>query len=164
MIKKILVSQPKPSSDKSPYYDIAKHREQVGMSQEDLAEKLGIPQSSISRWESGKVQPRAETIEKVKAIIEEKKVERKEQGIMTFTVIKSSNSETRAMDGYHFVGIAQIDKTAAPDHSENWYYDQVDSFYDGWEKICRGDDGKLYLVDFDIFSHKPLVWCEIEED
>ncbi|MBQ6164802.1 MAG: transcriptional regulator [Clostridia bacterium] len=53
-----------------PYFDIARAREQAGMSQEELAEKLGVPQSSVSRWESGKVQPRAETLDKIRAILD----------------------------------------------------------------------------------------------
>lgn len=52
-----------------PYFDIAKRREQIGMSQEELAQKLGVPQSSVSRWESGKVRPRSETIEKIQSIL-----------------------------------------------------------------------------------------------
>ena len=39
-IKKILVSQPKPSSEKSPYYDIA--------------EKYGVTYQAVSKWENGK--------------------------------------------------------------------------------------------------------------
>ena len=40
MIKKILVSQPKPASDKSPYYDIAN---------EYGVELVFLPRSSVSR-------------------------------------------------------------------------------------------------------------------
>jgi len=49
-----------------PYYDIAAHREAAGMTQEALAEKLGVPQSTISRWESGKVRPRPDMMARIK--------------------------------------------------------------------------------------------------
>lgn len=52
-----------------PYFDIAKKREQIGMSQEELARQLGVPQSSVSRWESGKVRPKADTLEKIRGIL-----------------------------------------------------------------------------------------------
>ena len=52
-----------------PYYDIAKRREDVGVSQEELAGELGVPQSSVSRWESGKVHPRPEKLAQIKQVL-----------------------------------------------------------------------------------------------
>ena len=52
-----------------PYYDIAKRREAAGMTQEQLAAELGVPQSTISRWESGKVRPRPDMMSHIKAAI-----------------------------------------------------------------------------------------------
>lgn len=82
---------------------------------------------------------------------------------MTFSVIKRSNSETRAMDGYRFIGKVQTDKTESKEEAESWWNKEIDSFYDGWETICKGEDGKLYLVGFGNYSQKPLIWCEVEE-
>lgn len=34
-------------------------RSRAGLTQRSLAERLGVPQSSVARWESGAVEPRA---------------------------------------------------------------------------------------------------------
>ena len=52
-----------------PYYDITKRREAAGMTQEQLAAALGVPQSTISRWESGKVRPRPDMMQRIKKAI-----------------------------------------------------------------------------------------------
>lgn len=48
------------------------------------------------------------------------------------------------------------------DYGENMVDNLIDSFYDGWNTICKGDDGKLYAVDFryayDEFT--PFIWQE----
>ena len=52
-----------------PYYDITARREEAGMTQAQLAERLGVPQSTISRWESGKVRPRTDMMARIKTAI-----------------------------------------------------------------------------------------------
>jgi len=42
-------------------------REKKGMTQKELAEKIGVSQQNISRWETGEVIPR---IDKIKIIAE----------------------------------------------------------------------------------------------
>lgn len=49
MIKKILVSQPKPASDKSPYYDIANEYGVELVFRPFLRLKVSLPRSSVSR-------------------------------------------------------------------------------------------------------------------
>ncbi|MEX0717449.1 MAG: helix-turn-helix transcriptional regulator [Planctomycetaceae bacterium] len=44
---------------------IREARSEAGMTQDELAEKSGIPQSHISRLESGKHSPTAKTLEKI---------------------------------------------------------------------------------------------------
>ena len=48
---------------------IADIRKRKGMTQAELAEKLGIQQSSINRWENDHVKPRVATLEKIAAIL-----------------------------------------------------------------------------------------------
>ena len=43
---------------------LARAREQVGLSQRELAAKANIPQASVSRVERGLISPRASTIER----------------------------------------------------------------------------------------------------
>lgn len=51
-------------------YDIAGKRKDKGLSQAELARQLGTTQSAISRWENGTVQPSAESLEKIKEILD----------------------------------------------------------------------------------------------
>lgn len=44
-------------------------REKCGLTQRDLAETLGIDQSTISLWEAGKTQPRAKLLLKLAGIL-----------------------------------------------------------------------------------------------
>lgn len=44
-------------------YRLLMIRTQKGMAQGELAEKIGIPQSQISRYEKGKLQPTITTLE-----------------------------------------------------------------------------------------------------
>lgn len=40
----------------------------------------------------------------------------------------------------------------------------TDSFYDlGNAKLCRGEDGKMYAVEFYLGTHEPLIWCALTE-
>jgi transcriptional regulator with XRE-family HTH domain len=48
---------------------ILRAREKRGLSQEQLAEKLGISQAMISLWENGKSEPSDETLQKMSAIL-----------------------------------------------------------------------------------------------
>ena len=52
-----------------PEFDIAAARKAKGWTQAQLAEQMGVDQAVISRWESGKVHPRDETIRQLKAIL-----------------------------------------------------------------------------------------------
>lgn len=36
---------------------IRKHREEIGMTQTELASRLGVSQGAVSQWESGSTQP-----------------------------------------------------------------------------------------------------------
>lgn len=50
-------------------YRIAEARKQRGMTQAQLAKKMGTSQQNVQRWESGKMQPRADTIAKMARIL-----------------------------------------------------------------------------------------------
>lgn len=43
-------------------------REKIGLSQREVAEKLGVDQSSVSFWETGKTAPRASTLVKLSGL------------------------------------------------------------------------------------------------
>lgn len=45
------------SSDILSVMDIKPIREQLGLTQEELARKLGVSWGTVARWESGKVKP-----------------------------------------------------------------------------------------------------------
>lgn len=47
-------------------FDIAASRKRKGLTQAQLAELVGADQALVSRWESGKVKPNAESMEKIK--------------------------------------------------------------------------------------------------
>ena len=48
---------------------IAELRKKNGMTQAELAEKLGMGQDQVSRWESGKIKPNKESMAKIKEIL-----------------------------------------------------------------------------------------------
>ena len=50
-------------------YDIAAARKAAGLTQAQLAERMGVDQGHISRWESGKVTPNAESMAKLKDVL-----------------------------------------------------------------------------------------------
>ena len=52
-----------------PYFDIQTRREAAGMTQVELADKLGVPQSTVSRWETKQVRPRPEMMARIKDAI-----------------------------------------------------------------------------------------------
>ena len=50
-------------------FDIALARKKKELTQLELAEQMGVDQALVSRWESGKVHPNAENVEKLKKIL-----------------------------------------------------------------------------------------------
>lgn len=50
-------------------YNIAAAREAKGWTQQQLADAMGVPQSHVSRWETGKVTPKIATMEKIKSLL-----------------------------------------------------------------------------------------------
>lgn len=50
-------------------YDIAAARRVKKLTQAQLAEKLGVGQDQVSRWESGKIKPSKESMAKIKEIL-----------------------------------------------------------------------------------------------
>lgn len=49
--------------------DISAARKALGLSQADLADKLGIKQSTVSRFETGELEPNARTVLAVEALL-----------------------------------------------------------------------------------------------
>lgn len=47
---------------------LKKHRNEIGISQKDISEQLGITQQSYSNWEAGKAQPSPENLKKIAKI------------------------------------------------------------------------------------------------
>lgn len=48
---------------------LARLREKKGLTQNDLAELIGVPQNTIARWESGAVIPREKSVEKLAKVL-----------------------------------------------------------------------------------------------
>ncbi|TGB02454.1 helix-turn-helix domain-containing protein [Halobacillus salinus] len=48
---------------------IKKHRKKIGYSQQELADKAGIPKSTIGRIEAGLTSPRTETLYKLSRVL-----------------------------------------------------------------------------------------------
>lgn len=48
---------------------IAQHRELAGMTQPELARKLGVDQSTISHWEAGRKSPAAHNFKRLCAVL-----------------------------------------------------------------------------------------------
>ena len=72
---------------------------------------------------------------------------------MKFTLIE----ERPKLNGkiYHLKGeTVQIADWLKEKYTPNEIDDKIDSFFDGFGDLCRGDDGKLYLVECGI-------WCEL---
>ena len=49
--------------------NIRKYRKNLGMTQEELAKKMGVIQPNVHRWEKGLVTPSLETIKKLAKIL-----------------------------------------------------------------------------------------------
>lgn len=84
---------------------------------------------------------------------------------MKFTKIIESTCEVRAMDGFAFTGEIEFNEEGKKEFiklkSENEWWDAVDDFRDGWDDLCEGEDGKLYMVKKDVNSHLILMWQEV---
>lgn len=74
---------------------IATKREEAGLSQEAVAERLGVRQPTISRWEKGQRPPRVEDLVKIAAIIGCNWVE-----FYLPTIIPRDRSEERLLTAY----------------------------------------------------------------
>lgn len=48
---------------------IRKYRAQAGMSQTALAEKIGVTQQQIEKWENGKRRPKLDALKKIAAAL-----------------------------------------------------------------------------------------------
>ncbi len=46
-----------------------KLRSEIGLTQKDLADKLGIKQSAVAMWETGKSKPRTEDLYAIAAVL-----------------------------------------------------------------------------------------------
>lgn len=55
--------------------NIAERREQLGMYQQDLAERLNVTRQAISSWETGKTEPSIGMIEKLAQVLRCKKTD-----------------------------------------------------------------------------------------
>ena len=49
---------------------LIKRRKEVGMTQDDLAEKLGVSRQSVSKWENGECMPDSEKLIKLAEVLE----------------------------------------------------------------------------------------------
>ncbi len=50
--------------------NIKKYREQKGLSQAELAEKIGFERSSVAKWENGSLKPYAETLQAIATVLD----------------------------------------------------------------------------------------------
>ena len=48
---------------------IKEMREKMGLTQEELAERIGVKRNTVWRWENGKAALRAETLERISSIL-----------------------------------------------------------------------------------------------
>ena len=90
---------------------------------------------------------------------------------MKFTLISSAAPENGGCmrnRGYAFKkGAERICGSYCDTLSENDVYNLADDFYDGFNDICEGEDGKLYAVlykyDHDLNEDVPAIWQEAEK-
>ena len=50
-------------------------RDKLNLSQEQLAQKMGVPKTAVSRWEQGKVKPNAESLAAIYSVAIENRFE-----------------------------------------------------------------------------------------
>lgn len=74
---------------------------------------------------------------------------------MKFTLIKFCPKETG--HGIAVRGdLVQVAEWVKSEWNDNEISDKIDSFFDGWGDLVRGDDGKLYMAE--------RLWCSTEHD
>lgn len=61
-------------------------REATGLSQKEVAQKIGVDQSAVSLWECGKTQPRASLLLKIASLY----------GVTVDELLRKDGDETRA--------------------------------------------------------------------
>jgi len=85
-------------------------REEAGLSQTKLAELAGVSQAHIAKIESGKVDPRLSTMNRILSVIKGKRERPKCRGIMKGSIIslKPGDPVKKAIDIMHNRGISQI--------------------------------------------------------
>ncbi len=91
--------------------EIREKRIKAGMTQSDVAARAGFSQSMIARIEAGTVDPRASTLRRIIAILNESETSRTSAGdIMTIPVISISPEETieNTIDVMEKYGISQV--------------------------------------------------------
>lgn len=88
---------------------------------------------------------------------------------MKFEIV-NNNQGHMSLKGYRMVSDAErfwnkeVYETLVNDIGANYVDDLFDDFYDGFEPICKGDDGKLYTVLFrysDDGEWVPFIWQEV---
>ncbi|WP_322176677.1 helix-turn-helix domain-containing protein [Acutalibacter caecimuris] len=87
-------------------------REKVGVSQAQLAERLGVPYQSISQWERDKRNPKYATLEKIAQALETTVDELMGIGNLSEKRIKKRRQETLKADGYEQEKIKKFIKTS----------------------------------------------------
>lgn len=76
---------------------LVRRRKELGLTQEELAEKAGVSQAYISRLERGKLDPRLSTMRKIRAVLEEAPGSRGTlREVMSRPVIHASPGDTIA--------------------------------------------------------------------
>ncbi|MDE4907107.1 CBS domain-containing protein [Methanogenium marinum] len=91
--------------------EIREKRLKAGMTQSDVASQAGFSQSMIARIEAGTVDPRASTLRRIVAVLNESETSRPSAGdIMTSPVISISSEETieNTVDMMEKYGISQV--------------------------------------------------------
>lgn len=90
---------------------------------------------------------------------------------MKFEII-NNNEGNLEYKGYRFVASSErhfdveLEKTERIDRGNIFVDNKFDDFCDGYEPICKGEDGKLYSVLFLHYSDsedKPFIWREVEK-
>ena len=88
---------------------------------------------------------------------------------MKFQVINNEQGHI-SLKGYQIISDAQrfwneeIRQSLVANIGSNYVDNLFDDFYDGFEPICQGDDGKLYTVLFRYVDNefKPFIWQEVK--
>ena len=91
---------------------IAKRREEIGMTQEQLADFVGVSKATISRWESGDISNmRRDRIQKIAAALQISPLDLLYEDIdKGFTIAKAIEQKSKEKHQYAFVSGAPQDK------------------------------------------------------